>query len=189
MNCIGWVMENGSHSRAAYIIAGSALAAYGVLRGNPAGIIAAIAGGGLAAFAMAPERTRSMASAKPTVIQRTVTVTDQPIEAYTRWRNLENAPTFLNRLKSVEDLGGGRHSWAVRGKLGLPVTWETEIVNDQPGHLVEWRSVEGSPIKCSGLVRFTRKRGGRGTKVHIQVAYVPASGFSAEAFNQAVSEA
>ena len=106
-----------------------------------------------------------------------------PVEVYTLWRKIENIPGFLTRLEEVQDLGGNRHSWSVRGKLGIPVSWETEIVNDQPGRLIEWRSTENSPIQCAGTIRFTKKKSDRGTKVHLQMSYVPVTGFSADVFN------
>lgn len=112
-----------------------------------------------------------------------------PVDAYTLWRNLENFPRFFSRFQSVSHLGGNRHSWAVRGKLGVPVRWQTEIVNDQPGHILEWRSVEGSPIRSSAVIRFKRKKGDRGTKIHIHMVYYPATGFSGERFNEAVADA
>jgi|SRR5450432_235548 uncharacterized membrane protein len=180
-------MENASRSRTGFVIAGSALVAHGFLRKDIAGWLTALAGGAIALFALSPERTRSSGDAKPTVIQRTVTVAKQPAEAYAQWRRLENFPQFVSRLSAVRDLGGNRHSWSVRGKLGVPVRWETEIVNDQPGRVLEWRSVEGSPIQCRGSVRFKKKKGDRGTKIHLQMTYIPARGFSAKAFNDAIA--
>ncbi len=159
--------------------------ASGLLRKNPLGIALAALGGGIAAIGLNPERTRSAESGETSVVQKTVSVTKSPIEAYAYWRKLENLPSFIKGLHSVENAGENRHAWKVRGRLGIPVEWETEITNDQPGHLLEWRSVEGSPVVSSGSVRFKRKQGGRGTKIHVQFSYVPAAGFSGSSVNRA----
>lgn len=176
-------MESESQSRAALLIASSALVAHGVLKRDIPGALAAVIGGGLALCAFRPERTRSSSQAKPTFIRRTVTVMTSPLEAYSQWRKLENLPQFLSRPETVHDAGSKRHSWSVPGKLGLPVTWQTEIVTDQPGRIIEWRSSKDSPIQCAGTIRFTKKKHNRGTKVHLEMSYVPATGFSAKAFN------
>lgn len=181
------MQRNDSRSRAGFVIAGSALVAHGLLKKDIAGWLTAAAGGALALFALSPDRTRSSQNSKATVIQRTVTVSKLPTEAYTLWRKLENFPRFISRLKDVRDLGDNRHSWAIRGRLGVPVRWETEIVNDQPGRLIEWRSVTGAPIQCRGSVRFKKKKGDRGTKIHLQMVYFPAIGFSAKEFNKAIA--
>ncbi len=181
--CICPGMEQDSSPPTALAIAGSAFVAYGLLRKDALGIVAAIAGGGIAALALNPGRTRSVANARPILIEKTVTVTSPPVEAYNYWRKLENLPRFLNNLHSIDPSDGDRHTWSVRGRLGLPLRWQTEIRNDQPGRLVEWHSVPGSPIESMGMIRFKQKKGGRGTKIHVRFAYVPASGFSAAQLN------
>jgi uncharacterized membrane protein len=172
-------------NRALYLISGSALMASGLLRKSPLGIALAALGGGIAAVGLNPDPTRSSETAEKTVVQKTVTVTKSPVEAYAYWRKLENLSTFIDGLSSIHSEDGQSHSWKVRSRMGLPVEWKTEITHDQPGHLLEWKSVEGSPIVSSGSVRFKRKQGGRGTKIHVQFSYVPASGFLAEAVNRA----
>jgi len=62
----------------------------------------------------------------------------------------------------------------------VPVTWDAEITNDRPGHLIEWRSLPGSTLDISGIVRFKRKQG-QGTKVHLEFEYVTPGGAVGEA--------
>ena len=175
-------------NRALYLVSGSALLMSGLLRKSPLGIVLAAVGGGIAAVGLNPDPTRSPETGEPTVVQKTVTVTKSPVEAYSYWRKLENLSSFIDGLHSVHSEDGQRHSWKVRGHLGLPVEWQTEITHDQPGHLLEWKSVEGSPIVSAGSVRFKRKQGGRGTKIHVRFSYVPASGFLAQAVNRAFED-
>ena len=143
-------------------------------------------GGTLVLSALKPDRTRSSETERPAAISRTITVPETAAEAYAHWRKLENLPALLTGAATVKSLGLHHHSWSVRGKLGLPVTWETKLINDQPARLMEWRSTPESPIRSSGSIRFTKKKGNRGTKIHLRMTYVPATGFSAEAFNKAV---
>jgi uncharacterized membrane protein len=93
---------------------------------------------------------------------------------------------FGGREPLAKDGGGNWHSWSIRGKLGLPVAWETELVTDLPGRIVSWRSVENSAIRSCGRIRFTKKKGGRGTKIHLEMTHVAADGFSGGAFNRAM---
>jgi uncharacterized membrane protein len=55
-----------------------------------------------------------------------------------------------------------------------------EITNDRPGRLIEWRSLPGSDLDISGMVRFKRKQG-RGAKVHLSLQYTAPGGAAGEA--------
>ena len=75
---------------------------------------------------------------------KTVTIRRPRLEVYETWRQFENLPTFMNHLRSVTDLGGGRSHWIASGPAGKEIEWDAEIV-DEPGELV-------GPLACQRQV-------------------------------------
>lgn len=92
-------------------------------------------------------------------------------DLYLFWRNVENFPRVMRDLDSVRALDGGRSHWVGRGRRGTRVEWdaEMEVTGGAPGSSVAWRSVPGSPVETWGAVRFTPRRGGRGTLVEMEM--------------------
>jgi uncharacterized membrane protein len=109
-------------------------------------------------------------------VRRAITVGVSRELAYTYWRNLENLPSFMQRLEAVEVLEGGRSRWRARGPVGKRMEWEAEIVEDLPGRLIRWRSAEGSAISHRGEVLFRDASGGRGTEIVVTMEYVAPAG-------------
>lgn len=110
------------------------------------------------------------------VAGKTVTIS-QPSrkELFRFWRDFSNLPAFMENLKSVEDLGGGRSRWTIRAPHGT-VTIESEIAMEQENELIAWRSVDGSDIETEGRVAFRDAPCDRGTHVELIIAYKPPLG-------------
>ncbi|MEQ4725488.1 SRPBCC family protein [Nonomuraea sp. B19D2] len=107
---------------------------------------------------------------RPMRLQASITVNRPREEVYAFWRDLENLPAFMLHLESVRTTGE-RHS---RWRAMVPtadVEWAAEILDEQAGELIAWRSVPGSMIKTSGSVTFTEGPAGRGTTVHLTLEY------------------
>ena len=152
-----------------------------------AGAVAAVAVAAGAAVAMANRRRpRGIDKRRPDMprlaggrgsrVERTVTVMRSPDELYARWRDLTRLPELMSHLQSVTPLGDGRSRWTARGPGDIPLTWEAEIVADEPGRLIAWRSVDGAEVDNAGSVRFTPAPGGRGTEVKVLLSYAPPAG-------------
>jgi uncharacterized membrane protein len=105
-----------------------------------------------------------------------VTVRRGVEEVYEFWRDFKNFPVFMRRLEAVEEIGGGRSRWRVRGPAGMPVEWDAEIISDQPGHMISWRSLPDSSVPNRGAVRFEPAPGARGTEIHVELSYEPPAG-------------
>lgn len=100
----------------------------------------------------------------------------RPVEdVYAYWRNVENLPRFMAHLESVQVLTAGRSRWTATAPVGT-VEWEAEIVEDRPGELLAWRSVEGADVPNSGSVRFAPAPAGQGTEVTVELAYTVRGG-------------
>jgi uncharacterized membrane protein len=149
------------------------------------GAVAVAAGAWAVAMAArrAPRGVEKRRSDMPTLaggrgerVERTVTVLRPPEELYRRWRDLTRLPEVMTHLESVTALDGGRTRWTVRGPGDIPLSWDAEIVADEPGRLIAWRSVEGAEVDNAGSVRFTPAPGGRGTEVKVLLSYAPPAG-------------
>jgi uncharacterized membrane protein len=109
-------------------------------------------------------------------VKKAITVNRSPEDIYGFWHDFRNLPRFMNHLESVEDSGGGRSHWKVRGPAGSTIEWDAETVEDRPNELIAWRSLPGSRVDNAGSVRFVPAPGGRGTEVHVELRYSPPGG-------------
>jgi uncharacterized membrane protein len=107
---------------------------------------------------------------------KSVAINRSPEEIYRFWRNFENLPRFMRHLESVQVTGPNRSHWVAKGPAGTTVEWDAEISDDEPNQLIAWRSVPGADVDDSGVVRFERAPGGRGTVVRVDMQYTPPAG-------------
>jgi len=107
---------------------------------------------------------------------RTITINKSPESVYSFWRNFENLPRFMSHLEEVHTDGDRRSHWRAKAPGGRSVEWEAEIVDENPGRMIAWRSLEGADVDNSGCVRFERATGGRGTVVTVELEYNPPAG-------------
>jgi uncharacterized membrane protein len=92
-------------------------------------------------------------------------------EAYAFWRRLENYPKFMKHLGSVEELDAKRSRWVIDGPAGRRMTWESEIVEEDPGRVLAWRTVGRSDVRHGGRVELYEATAGRGTVVCVRMSY------------------
>jgi uncharacterized membrane protein len=105
-----------------------------------------------------------------------VTIDKPPAELYRFWRDFNNLPRFMENLKRIEVIDEKRSHWVVEGPGGYELEWDAEIINDEPEHLVAWRTLGRSDVAISGSVRFLPAPGNRGTEVHVVADYIPPGG-------------
>ena len=175
------------------VVAGSALAGYGLKRRTVPGFLVSAVGAVLvwrgatghcplyaaAGFSTAEEndgRPVSVPYGRGIQVEKTVTVNAAPEALYSFWRNFENLPRFMENLESVEVIDSKRSRWVADGPAGIDAEWEAEIINEVPNELIGWRSVEGSRVDNAGSVHFTPATGGRGTEVKVVLRYDPPGG-------------
>ena len=119
-------------------------------------------------------QTLPAADGAPQRVRHSVSINKTPEECYQFWRKLEQLPQFMQHLESVKVLSEQRSHWVAKGPAGTRVEWDAEITEDQPGHVLGWRSLEGSDVDHGGVVRFTPSAGG--TVVQVQMNYEPPAG-------------
>ncbi|HEY8378435.1 MAG TPA: SRPBCC family protein [Nannocystis sp.] len=109
-------------------------------------------------------------------ITHTITVRQPPAHVYAFWRDLENLPRFMRHIQVVTVIDERRSRWRVQGPAETTVEWDAEIINDVPGELIAWRSLEGSEVPNAGSVRFERCLGGHATRITVSLEYHPPAG-------------
>lgn len=178
--------------RLATAAAGSVLLTVGLRRRSLSGTLLALGGGWLVARGISgsgrPVRALgSMLSEKRArdetgvpadapAVKRSITVGAPADELSEYWRDPEQLTRLVGSVADVTDAGEDRHRWEVQPPRGPNVAWETEIVEDRPGELLRWESVEGATIATEGTVRFRPAAGDRGTEVTLELDFDPPGG-------------
>jgi uncharacterized membrane protein len=109
-------------------------------------------------------------------VERAITVNKPPQQVYVFWRNFENLPQFMDHLKEVQILDNRRSHCVAKGPLERSVEWDAEITDERENEFISWRSLPGSQVPNSGTVTFRPAPDGRGTEVHVLMAYMPPAG-------------
>jgi uncharacterized membrane protein len=157
------------------LITGGSIAAYGLTRRSPSGVALAAAGGLLA-------YSGTKANTERELIARSSIIINSPEEkVYEFWRNFENLPLFMNHLENVSVTGERRSRWIALGPMGTRIAWDAEIVNEVPNKEITWRSLPNSDVNVSGVVRFSRATGDRGTLLEVFSIVDPPAGALGEA--------
>jgi uncharacterized membrane protein len=109
-------------------------------------------------------------------VERTVTVMRPADELYSRWRDFSRLPELMPHLESVTPLDATRSRWVARGPGDMKLEWDAELVADEPGRLIAWRSIGDADVDHAGSVRFTPAPADRGTEMKVLWSYAPPAG-------------
>lgn len=112
-----------------------------------------------------------------------------PDDIYFYWRDHSNLQRFMSEIESVESPDGVRSHWTMRVPLGITLSWDAEIVNDEPGRLIAWRSLPGSTVDTAGSVRFTPTAKPGETEVRLNQKFDPPGGRAAIALAKVLGSA
>jgi uncharacterized membrane protein len=176
----------GPAERALSIIAGGALAGYGVARAPGAVLLTAL-GGLLAArgWRGVCEIYRALGIDRATgtsrrgqlgiKVDRSVRVQETPEALFRFWRDFTNLPRVITNLERVAVVGPTRSHWILATPAGTTIEWDSEIINEIPGELIAWRSTPTSSIQHAGSVRFRPLPDGA-TRVEVSLQYAPPAG-------------
>lgn len=110
-------------------------------------------------------------------IKTTLTVNKPRQEVYEFWRKLENLPLFMTHLNSVRELDSTRSHWEAKipGNV-VNISWDAEIVKENDGSLISWKSLPGATVENAGKVDFSDALGGEGTELNVMITYRPPAG-------------
>ena len=176
-------------------IAGAALVSYAITKKHDlTGTALALIGGALLfrgisgqgmGFAVLETSTTDQVPANPDAtipadkgihVVKAFTIDKPASDLYDFWRNLQNLPLFMTHLNSVTREGDTRSHWVAKAPFGKTVEWDAEIINDEPGKMIAWKSVGDADVPNAGSVWFNTLPAGRGTEVKVTVEYLPPAG-------------
>ncbi|HEX7012868.1 MAG TPA: SRPBCC family protein [Steroidobacteraceae bacterium] len=121
--------------------------------------------------------TASQSAEAPQIaVTEAVTINETPEVVYEFWRNLENLPLFMHHLESVSATSERISHWVATAPAGTSVEWDSELIEDEPGRRLGWRTLPDSEVTHEGMVSFEPAPGGRGTVVRVDMLYRPPAG-------------
>jgi len=109
-------------------------------------------------------------------MEQSVTINRSPDEIYSFWRQLENLPRFMRHIKSVTQTGDGISHWVVQTSAGKEFEWDARLIEDKPGQMISWQSLDGADVDNAGSVWFTPAGGAFATEVKVSMKYSPPGG-------------
>lgn len=130
----------------------------------------------------------AMAAGHGSRVDASVVVVKPAAVAYAFWRDFENLPKFMTHPIDVDTTTDGRSRWTARGPFGLRAQWEAEIIADEPGRVIAWKSLSGSDVDTAGSVHFDQLPGGQGTAIRVELKYDPPAGKLGSALARLVGE-
>ena len=163
-------------TRVAACAAGTTLALY-ALRGGFRGLLFGTAGALLVLRSTTNKPLRTLAGKSEdgaVDIQKTLQINAPIDQVFEYLANYENFPQFMRNVRSVDTQADGRSHWVVAGPAGSSVEFDSYLTELEPNSLIAWSSVEGSPVRTSGTIRFASEN--EGTRVHIRMSYSPPAG-------------
>lgn len=108
-------------------------------------------------------------------LEESIVIRQSPRDLYYFWRDFENLPRFMSHLKEVKRIDETRSHWIGTGPMNYSVEWDAEIINDEPGKLIAWRSTGSSEVDNAGSVRFLPS-GEDSTELRVVIDYIPPAG-------------
>ena len=96
-------------------------------------------------------------------VRATVLIQSDPDTLYRLWRDVAKAPMWQEQIVEVRPTSQKTSHWVMKSNEKT-IEWDSEILNDQPGRRITWRSI-GGELENAGEVIFETLPGNRGTQV------------------------
>lgn len=93
----------------------------------------------------------------------TALVQANPLALYELWRDVESAPLWQEEIAEVCKTGPTTSHWVMKSG-DKTIEWDSEVLADEPGKRIAWRSI-GGESENAGEVIFEEAPGSRGTMV------------------------
>lgn len=115
-------------------------------------------------------------SSGPVAVSRSATIGKPPDELYEAWRDPDVFSQVMGGFAEVTAIDEDRHSWTVHGPADTELSWETRVVEAEPGEVVRWETHGDTSVSNSGWVRFRPAPDSRGTLVTLSLTFEPPGG-------------
>lgn len=98
-------------------------------------------------------------------IRTSALIQEEPDVLYQLWRDIESSPSWQESITSVTSTGEKTFHWVMTSGEKT-IEWDSEILADEPGKRIAWRSTAGDSNNA-GEVVFEPSPGNRGTIVTV----------------------
>lgn len=100
-----------------------------------------------------------------TWVRTSALVQASPLDCYELWRNYAAVPMWQEQIRDVRITGPKISHWVMEVD-GKTTEWDEELMQDEPGKRMAWRTIEGDSYNA-GEVIFEEAPAGRGTLVTV----------------------
>jgi uncharacterized membrane protein len=104
-----------------------------------------------------------------TWVRTSVLVQEDALKLYELWRDLERVPAWQEEVVSVAQTGANMSHWVLKSG-DKTIEWDAEMLADEPGQRIAWRSI-GGDVHEAGEVIFEAAPGNRGTMVTVLMEF------------------
>jgi uncharacterized membrane protein len=98
-------------------------------------------------------------------VRTSAVVQSSPEELYRAWRNTELIPLWQEQIISVTSTSETTSHWVMKSGDDT-IEWDSEVLADEPGERIAWRSI-GGESENAGEVIFESAPGGHGTMITV----------------------
>jgi uncharacterized membrane protein len=113
---------------------------------------------------------------KGVLVKHTATINRTPMEVYDFVKDPANHHRYMEHVESVRADEDGTFHWAIEGPFGSTWRFRSRHINEEPGHLVAWKTLPGGDIDSAGAIRLVPAWDGRGTDVTMEINFEPPAG-------------
>lgn len=96
-------------------------------------------------------------------VRTSALVQAEPLALHALWRDVERVPEWQEQITEVVATGPQTLRWTMQSG-DKTLVWEAEVLADEPGERISWRSISGD-VHQAGEVVFEPAPGDRGTYV------------------------
>ena len=180
----------GPGERSLSVLAGAVLGIIAARRKDGIGLVMGTVGGVLVARGLTgaapikrlvgqtPEE-RDLAAANgwssAALVSRSVTINAARSDVYAAFRDFAAWPRFSENVSEARHLGDNRWHWVIKDPSG-PVAFDASVTEEILDNAIALHSDDGTPVPINSRFVFKDAAGGRGTEVHVIVAYEPPGG-------------
>ena len=120
---------------------------------------------------MAPDLDPNLDKDTRIWVRASALVQATPAKVYALWRDIESAGQWQDMILDVISTGPRTSHWVMKCD-GETIEWDSEILADEPGRRIAWRSTRGDSDNA-GEVVFDAAPCGRGTIVTVLHEFCP----------------
>jgi uncharacterized membrane protein len=120
--------------------------------------------------------TDSTEMADTTTVSQSITVGRPADELYETWRDPDQFSRIMGHFADITSSGEDMYRWTIHGPRGRDLSWNTRIVETEPGEFLRWEALADATVPNEGSVSFQPAAGDRGTVVTLSLDFDPLGG-------------